>query len=105
PDLPLPKNAMYVGGSQNKASVFSSTNAGGAVLQQDASGAPVWSPDLSVRNLTVNGSNTTINSPTVNVTAAGEDGRINIGSNTSVTTLDGKVIFNRAPDIALPKDH
>ena len=88
----LTENAIWIGNDENKLSELLSTNVRGSILQQDAAGTPIWSNDLVINNLTVNGPVTDINSQT-----------INIGTPTSITTFDGEVIFNITPRLALAR--
>ena len=96
PDNNLTYKAIPVGDANNKVSELPSTNQAGAVLQQDGNGSPIWSDDLNVGDVTINGEtniegvSTTINSNT-----------ITFGPTNSTTTFEGNVIFNQTPSIAL----
>ncbi|MGE3800630.1 MAG: tail fiber domain-containing protein [Candidatus Kapaibacterium sp.] len=43
-NLPLTENAIFVGDGSNVAAELSTTNSPGAVLQQNISGSPIWTP-------------------------------------------------------------
>ena len=133
-DLGLTNKSILVGDATNSASELPTTNVTGALLQQDASGNPVWSNDLVVNNVTVNGDqinngNVDFNGPTFNTsttTTSTFNGptnlngstttinsplteingtTINIGGPTSTTTFDGDVVFNMMPDIPLAPNY
>ena len=53
PSLPLNENALYVGSSSDVAEELASTNTEGAVLQQNASGMPIWDNNLNVNSIEV----------------------------------------------------
>lgn len=90
----LSYQSLVVGNQNNKMSELNSTGVKGAILMQDASGNPIWSTDLDVRNVNINGTQTTINSTTITV-----------GPSNSTTTFEGDVIFNKTPKIALAQNH
>ncbi len=90
----LSYQSLVVGDQNNKMSELASTGTDGAILMQDAGGNPIWSTDLNVRNVNINGTQTTINSTTITV-----------GPANSTTTFEGDVIFNKTPKIALAQNH
>lgn len=90
----LAHKALVVGNDANKMSELPTTNQPGALLMQGADGTPGWGRDLDVRNVNINGQNTTINSTTITV-----------GPANSTTTFEGDVIFNKTPKIALQHNH
>ncbi|MGE3803025.1 MAG: hypothetical protein AB7H80_18555, partial [Candidatus Kapaibacterium sp.] len=53
PSFPLSEDALYVGDASGTAAEFPTTNVSGAILQQDASGRPIWDNNLNVNSVEV----------------------------------------------------
>ncbi|MGE3801702.1 MAG: beta strand repeat-containing protein, partial [Candidatus Kapaibacterium sp.] len=86
PDLPLSEHALFVGDNTNIASELLSTNEEGALLQQDATGMPVWSRDLNVENVTVTGDMSVDGATTLQELIVNEE-----------ATFNDEVTFNGSP--------
>lgn len=125
----LTEHHLWVGDVNDNPSELPVSTEVGAVLQQNASGAPFWSNDLNVDNITVNGDQinngdvtfngpnfttsssttstfngpTNISGPTTNI----DGNTINIGNTIgpSTTTFDGTVIFNTLPNLPLQQHY
>ncbi|MCB0712734.1 MAG: hypothetical protein KDD67_10430, partial [Ignavibacteriae bacterium] len=109
PELPLSEDALFVGNSLDVATELPTTNDEGAVLQQDASGTPIWSSDLNVDNIAVSGDldvdgTTTLDDVTVDgnvvidgdlsntgnaVIASDPGSNATVGNTTGTTTVQG----------------
>ncbi|MEZ4782702.1 MAG: hypothetical protein R3F28_01370 [Candidatus Kapaibacterium sp.] len=109
PELPLSEDALFVGNSLDVAAELPTTNDEGAVLQQDASGTPIWSSDLNVDNIAVSGDldvdgTTTLDDVTVDgnvvidgdlsntgnaVIASDPGSNATVGNTTGTTTVQG----------------